>query len=38
MLRQAVIREGAALDPDRDFDQHVTSVQSAFAQLAGLLT
>lgn len=37
MLSRAVIREGAALDPNRDFNQHVTSVQSAFAELADLL-
>ena len=38
VLPDAVIREGAALDPNRDFNQHLTSVQSAFAELAALLT
>jgi hypothetical protein len=32
-----VIREGAALDPERDFSLHVTSVQSAFGELTELL-
>jgi NAD(P)H-dependent FMN reductase len=36
-LRQvaaAVIREGAALDPDRDFKRYLRRVQRALAQLA----
>lgn len=38
VLPEAVIREGAALDPNRDFSQHVASVQSAIADLVDLLT
>jgi NAD(P)H-dependent FMN reductase len=37
VLPEAVIREGAPLDPNRDFSHHLTSVQSAFAELAELL-
>jgi hypothetical protein len=37
-LPEAAIRKGVALDPDRDFNQQVTSVQSAFVELADLLT
>jgi NAD(P)H-dependent FMN reductase len=37
VLPEAVIREGAACDPDRDFAQHVPSIQSAFSELAALL-
>jgi NAD(P)H-dependent FMN reductase len=37
VLSDAVIREGAALDPNRDFSLHVSSVQSALAELADLL-
>ncbi len=38
VLPEAVIREGAALDPNRDFSQHVASVQGAIADLVDLLT
>jgi NAD(P)H-dependent FMN reductase len=38
VLPEAVIREGAALDPNRDFNQHLTSVQTALAEMADLLT
>jgi len=34
VLPEAVIREGVALDPHRDFTDHAASVQSAFAELA----
>jgi NAD(P)H-dependent FMN reductase len=37
VLPETVIREGAALEPSRDLNQHVASVQSAFAELASLL-
>jgi len=37
VLPESVIRGGAALDPARDFSPHVTSVQTAFAELAALL-
>jgi NAD(P)H-dependent FMN reductase len=38
VLPDAVIREGAALDPNREFNKQVISVQRAFAELAALLT
>jgi NAD(P)H-dependent FMN reductase len=38
VLPEAVIREGAALDPDGDFNQHLVSVQGAFAELTDLLS
>jgi len=37
VLPEAVIREGVALDPHRDFSDHVASVHSAFAELADVL-
>ncbi len=37
VLPDAVIRDGAALDPNPEFHQQVTLVQSAFAELAALL-
>jgi NAD(P)H-dependent FMN reductase len=37
VLPQAVIRAGAAVDPERDFTQHVAAVQSAVTELAALL-
>ena len=37
VLPEAVIREGVALDPRRDFTDQAASVQSAFAELADLL-
>jgi NAD(P)H-dependent FMN reductase len=36
-LSDAVIQEGADLEPSRDFDRHVTSVENAFAELVALL-
>lgn len=33
-LPDAVIREGAPFDPDRDFQSHLPSIQYAFAELA----
>ena len=38
VLPNAVIREGANLDPTRDFHPHVALVQSAFAELAELIS
>jgi len=37
VLPDAVIREGAVLDPKRDFTQHVSSVQLAFTELTDLM-
>jgi NAD(P)H-dependent FMN reductase len=37
VLPRAVIREGAALEPQRDFKDHVTSVHNALDMLAELL-
>jgi NAD(P)H-dependent FMN reductase len=37
VLPRAVIREGAALEPERDFSGHVAAVESAFAELAEML-
>jgi NAD(P)H-dependent FMN reductase len=37
VLPEPVIREGVALDPNRDFNQQVTSVEDAFSELASLL-
>jgi len=37
VLPEAVIREGGALDANREFNQQVILVQSAFAELAALL-
>ena len=33
-LAEAVIRQGAPFDPDRDFTQHMESLQNALAELA----
>jgi NAD(P)H-dependent FMN reductase len=33
-LPESVIREGAALDPDRDLKEHVPSIQAMFAELS----
>jgi NAD(P)H-dependent FMN reductase len=33
-LPDAVIREDAAFDPDRDFESHVVSIKNAFAELS----
>lgn len=38
VLPEAVIREGAAVDPNRDFNQQLRSVEGAFAELLDLLT
>jgi len=37
VLPDAVIREGTALDPNRDFNQHIVSVKAAFAELTDLM-
>ena len=37
VLPGAVIREGATLDPNRDFCQHVASVEVAFTELTDLV-
>jgi NAD(P)H-dependent FMN reductase len=37
-LSNSVIREGAAVVPHRDFNQHVASVEKAFAELSNLIT
>jgi NAD(P)H-dependent FMN reductase len=38
VLPRAVIREGATLDPERDFKDHVTSVRDALGALAAFLS
>lgn len=37
VLRETVICEGASLDPNRDFNQHVASVQFAFAEVTDVM-
>jgi NAD(P)H-dependent FMN reductase len=37
LLPEKVIREGATLDPKRDFNRHVASVELAFAELTDFM-